>query len=92
MEMKPRAADGLFHLLLLLADTPTISGGRTKMDDPKHIGLHDGEFEHKKKQTKKNLHFVFCLAHHRQSEIRQKKKKKDGEKIHSGRTVLYETY
>lgn len=55
MEMKPRAADGLFHLLLLLAETPTLSGGWTKMDDPKHIGPHDGKFEQKNKKI------TFCI-------------------------------
>lgn len=40
------------------------------MDDPKHIGLHDGEFEQKKK---KNLYFVFCLVHHSHRDMEKKK-------------------
>lgn len=56
METKPRAADGLFHLLLLWADTPTLSGGWTKMDDPKHIGPHDGIFEQEQQQK-----ITFCI-------------------------------
>lgn len=62
MEMKPHAADGLLHLLLLAAGAPMITAGRTKMDDPKHIGPHDGKFEQQKKKKISILYFVWFIV------------------------------